>query len=127
MKKIVICIIILALGGLNVKADNNQPTWNEIPCTCSFYNPSKVLTPRSVLKTVKAYKALPNIIVSGIQEATIVSITISDSNGMDVKKDTIALSSDQDVTIYIGDLKSGTYDLTIKLENYTLLGSFTIE
>lgn len=119
--------MFLILGGLSVKADSKQPTWYEIPCSCSYQHYSNGSYPRSVFKTPKIYEALPYILVSGTQEASVVSITISNANGMDVKKETIIVSSDQNATIYIGDLESGTYDLTIELEYYTLYGCFEIE
>lgn len=127
MGKITICIILLFLGGLSVKADDNQPTWHEIPCTCSYKHYSDVSYPRSAIRTPKIYESTSYIILSGAQEAGYAFVTMTDSKGIDVKQCAIMVNPSQDATIYIGDLESGTYDLTINLGDYVLYGSFEIK
>lgn len=67
------------------------------------------------------------IIMSKMTTEQIGSITIIDANGMVMKCETVVIVPGQDTLLYIGDLTSGTYELTIETDSYTLHGCFEVE
>lgn len=67
------------------------------------------------------------VIVSKMTTEQNSSITITDANGMVMKCETVVIEPGQDTLLYIGDLASGTYELTIETDSYTLHGSFEVE
>ncbi len=127
VKFITLFIILFVMGIMNVKAESSQSTRNEIPCTCSYKHYSDFSIPRSILVPLTVYGTQSYIIMDEAQETESANIVITDNNGIVVKNETITVSPNQEATIYIGDLESGTYDLTVELEDYTLYGSFDIE
>lgn len=67
------------------------------------------------------------VIVSKMTTEQTSSITIIDANGMVMKCETIVIVPGQNTLLYIGDLTSGTYELTIETDSYTLHGCFEVE
>lgn len=67
------------------------------------------------------------VIVSKMATEQTSSITIIDANGMVMKCETIVIVPGQNTLLYIGDLTSGIYELTIETDRYTLYGSFEVE
>lgn len=120
IKKLLLLLFMSLMGLVNMSAETR-----EIIYSIDYNDGGKL--PRSIMKkTMHIYQDDEYIILSSTSEQ-FVHIIITDANGMIVKYETVVIVPGQDTLLYIGDLASGTYELTIKTDSYTLHGSFEVE
>lgn len=127
MKKIMFTMMIafMAIQGLNAAINDVE---NQLELYCSnelpWWKPIKrsALTMMQVFLSESYIRLYPSEADSGYTY-----VIITDASGTVVKSHTVVLVPERDTLLYIGDLASGTYELTIKTDSYTLHGSFEVE
>ena len=120
IKKLFLLLFMSLIGLSNMSAETREIIYS------IDYNEGKE-QPRSIIKkTMSIYQDDKYIMLSSTDEQS-VHVTITDVNSMVVKCETVVIVPGQDTLLYIGDLASGTYELTIETDSYTLYGSFEVE
>ena len=120
IKKLFLLLFMSLIGLSNMSAETREIIYS------IDYNEGKE-QPRSIIKKpIYIYQNDKYIMLSSTSEQS-VHVTISDANGMVMKCETVVIEPGQDTLLYIGDLASGTYELTIETDSYTLYGSFEVE
>lgn len=120
IKKLFLLLFMSLIGLSNMSAETREIIYS------IDYNEGKE-QPRSIIKkTMSIYQDDKYIMLSSTDEQS-VHVTITDVNSMVVKCETVVIVPGQNTLLYIGDLASGTYELTIETDSYTLYGSFEVE
>lgn len=96
----------------------------EIICSIDYNDKRK--HSRSVITPLKVYQS-DNYLNMSSNDEQYAYVVIKDANRNIEKSETVVVASGQDTLLYIGDLASGTYELTIETDSYTLYGCFEVE
>lgn len=120
MKKLLLLLFISLVGLVNMRAEICEIIYS------IDYNDGTTRSRSVVMKPLHIIQSEEYIVLSS-SSGQYAFVTISDVNGIEMKHETVTIMSGQDTLLYIGDLTSGTYGLTIETNSYTLQGSFDVE
>lgn len=124
MKKFVLMLFVSAFGLTAVNAATFLPdcfTWKRIICNITerHYKPKS----RSAVYIPELYQSEQYISVQSeyVDDAN-VCITITNQAGEIVKVDVVQVTAGGENLYYIGDLESGTYEVTVEFDGFILTG-----
>lgn len=100
--------------------------WNKI--VCEIANRHKKDRARSVTVIPQVFYSDEYIcVVSGSFDFESADVVITDMEGTEVKKEPVLSVGEPYVTVYIGDLAAGEYEVTFETDELVLTGGFDIK
>lgn len=128
MRKLILALLVSVIGFTAVEAQTVIPGlwgWKRLVCN---------IVPRKSMPKGRSTVFIPQVYYSdeyiSVQSEAAnygeVSITITNSHDGMMKNDAIQVTAGGDNLYYIGDLDSGTYEVTVEFADFTLSGEIEI-
>lgn len=127
MKKLVLLFLLSFTGMASVNAQTAlNPNLNWVQVLCKIVDKDYRSKGRSVMYVPQLYKSEEYLSVqSGVANYDNVQIIVANSQGETVKNDIMQVTAGGENLYYIGDLDSGSYEVAVEFDNFTLVGEFS--
>ncbi len=127
MKKLVLLFLLSFTGMASVNAQTAlNPNLNWVQVLCKIVDKDYRSKGRSAMYVPQLYKSEEYLSVqSDVANYGNVQITVANSQGETVKNDIIQVTAGGENLYYIGDLDSGSYEVAVEFDNFTLVGEFS--
>lgn len=127
MKKLVLLFLLSFTGMASVNAQTAlNPNLNWVQVLCKIVDKDYRSKGRSAMYVPQLYKSEEYLSVqSDVANYDNVQITVANSHGETVKNDIMQVTAGGENLYYIGDLDSGSYEVAVEFDNFTLVGEFS--
>lgn len=127
MKKFVLALLVSVIGFISLGAQTVVPNyfhWTRI--VCDIIDKTTRPSGRSVVYVPQLYYSSDYLSVQpGVANYDNVQIIVANSQGETVKNDIMQVTAGGENLYYIGDLDSGSYEVAVEFDNFTLVGEFS--